>query len=65
MPFHALASYLKNFLMMDLDSYHLTEFENIIIKVLIKNGTIAFSGRYADDTLVTEYHTKDPLTEKA
>lgn len=51
--------------MTDLNSYNLTEFESIIIKPLIKNGTIAFCGRYADDTLVTEYHTEGSLVGKA
>ena len=30
----------------------MTEFENIIIKPLINNGTIAFYKRYIDDTIV-------------
>ena len=30
----------------------MTEFENIIIKPLINNGTIAFYRRYVDDTIV-------------
>ena len=30
----------------------MTEFENVIIEPLIKNGTIVFSKRYVDDTIV-------------
>ena len=30
----------------------MTEFENIIIKPLINNGTIVFYKRYVDDTIV-------------